>query len=102
MVVLIVTAVKPGLRGELTRWLIEPHAGTFVGNASARILDRLWERVVNDVKEGSAVMIFSARTEQGFSVRLHGDRSRVPTDFEGITLIKRRVDKSTPAVQPQN
>ena len=64
MVVLIVTAVRPGLRGELSRWMIEPQAGTFVGNVPARVRDRLWDKVVREVKEGSAVLLFSARTER--------------------------------------
>ena len=93
MVVLILTAVKPGLRGELTRWMIEPQAGVFVGNLSARVRDKLWEKVEREVKEGSAVMLFSARTEQGFAVRSHGDRTRVPVDFEGLTLISKYIDR---------
>ena len=88
MVVLIVTAVKPGLRGELSRWMIEPQAGVFVGNVPARVRDRLWDKVVREVKEGSAILAHSARTEQGFALRVHGDRRRVPVDFEGITLIR--------------
>jgi len=92
MVVLIVTAVKPGLRGELTRWMIEPQAGVFVGNVTARIRDKLWEKVEKDVKTGSAVLLFSARTEQGFAVRVHGDRTRLPVDFDGLTLIRRRIE----------
>lgn len=90
MIVLIVTAVKPGLRGELSRWFIEPQAGVFVGHVSARIRDRLWDKVEREVKQGSAVMLFSARTEQGFAVRVHGERARVPVDFEGLTLISRK------------
>jgi CRISPR-associated protein Cas2 len=95
MVVLIVTAVKPGLRGELTRWMIEPEAGVFVGAVSGRIRDKLWEKVEKDVLEGSAVMLYSARTEQGFAVRVHGDRRRIPTDFEGITLVRRLVKRES-------
>jgi CRISPR-associated protein Cas2 len=98
MVVLILTAVKPGLRGELSRWMIEPHAGVFVGNIHARIRDKLWEKVVKDCKDGSALLLFSARAEQGFSVRSHGDRSRLPVDFEGLTLIRRRLEREKPPV----
>ncbi len=87
------TAVKPGLRGELTRWMIEPQAGVFVGNLPARVRDKLWEKVEREVKEGSAVLLHSARTEQGFAVRCHGDRSRVPVDWEGLTLIRRRLER---------
>jgi CRISPR-associated protein Cas2 len=87
MVVLIVTAVKPGLRGELSRWMIEPSAGVFVGNVPARVRDRLWAKVAREVTDGSAILAHSARTEQGFAVRVHGDRRRVPVDYEGLTLI---------------
>ena len=90
MVVLIVTAVKPGLRGELSRWMIEPQAGCFVGNVTSRIRDRLWKKITTSVAEGSAIMVASARTEQGFFVLVHGDRDRIPMDFDGLTLISRR------------
>lgn len=90
MVVLILTAVKPGLRGELSRWMIEVKAGVFVGRLSGRIRERLWSKVIRDVDKGSATMVCTARTEQGFEVRSHGDPDRIPLDFEGITLICRR------------
>ena len=38
MVVLILQSVRPSLRGELTRWLIQPAAGVFVGRVSAQDL----------------------------------------------------------------
>ncbi len=102
MVVLIVTAVKPGLRGELSRWMIEPQAGVFVGNLPGRVRDKLWEKVQKDVRDGSAVMLFSARTEQGFTVKVHGDRRRIPVDYEGLTLICMRPDSaSDPAPEPE-
>lgn len=91
MVVLIVSAVKPGLRGELTRWMIEPEAGVFVGRLSARVRQKLWEKVVHSVSEGSAMMISASRKEQGFDLVCHGDRDRLPVDFDGMTLISRRL-----------
>lgn len=94
MIVLIVTAVKPGLRGELTRWLIEPQAGVFVGSLPARVRDRLWEKVEQEVSEGSAVLLHTTRTEQGFSMRCHGDRRRRPVDYEGLTLIQQRLERN--------
>jgi CRISPR-associated protein Cas2 len=87
MVVLIVSAVKPGLRGELSRWMIEPHAGVFVGHISLRVREMLWEKVIEEVGTGSAVLIASCKNEQGFSVLAHGDRSRLPIDYDGLTLI---------------
>ena len=35
MMVLVTTAVSTGLRGELTRWLLEVSPGVFVGTVSS-------------------------------------------------------------------
>ena len=86
MVVLILEKVTPSLRGELTRWLIQPKTGVFVGHVSARVRDLLWKRVCRSVRSGAALMIYSDNTEQGFSVRSIGDTSRTMQDFEGIIL----------------
>lgn len=88
MVVLIVERVTPGLRGELTRWLIQPKTGVFVGNVPARVRDLLWKRVCKGRREGAATMIHSDDTEQGFSVRMAGDTSKIVTDFDGLLLPK--------------
>ncbi|MCX7801227.1 MAG: type I-E CRISPR-associated endoribonuclease Cas2e [Fimbriimonadales bacterium] len=90
MTVLILTAVKPGLRGELTRWLLEPKAGVFVGRLGARVRDKLWARIERDLRDGDAVLICSAQNDQGFEIRCLGDPTRVPIDFEGLTLILRK------------
>jgi hypothetical protein len=42
------------------------------------------------IRSGAAVMICSADTEQGFSIRSLGDTSRVMADFEGLVLPKTR------------
>ena len=68
MVVLICKAVRPGLRGELTRWMIEAEAGVFVGNIPGRVRQRLWQKVCEEAEDGRAMMLYSARTEQGFEV----------------------------------
>ena len=87
MVVLLVQRVPPGLRGELTRWMLEPRAGVFVGSVSAMVRDRLWERVCRRARGGAAVLIHKTDTEQGFAVKIWGGPGRVPEDFEGLTLI---------------
>ena len=46
MMVLVVTACPAGLRGDLTKWLMEIAHGTFVGKPSARIRELLWQRTV--------------------------------------------------------
>lgn len=37
MTVIVLTAVPPGLRGHLTRWLLEISSGVYVGYVSARV-----------------------------------------------------------------
>lgn len=88
MIVLILERVTPSLRGELTRWLIQPKAGVFVGNLSARVRDLLWAKVRQQVKEGAAILVHSDSSEQGFSMQTLGDASRAIVDFDGILLAK--------------
>lgn len=95
MIVLVLTACPEGLRGHLTRWLSEVSAGVFVGSASARVREHLWDRVEELVGNGRALLVYSARTEQGFALRSHGHHWS-PEDFEGITLMRRPTDEQEP------
>jgi CRISPR-associated protein Cas2 len=88
MVILILERVTPSLRGELTRWLIQPKTGVFVGQISARVRDLLWNRAVASLRDGAGLMIHSDNTEQGFSIVSAGDTSKIMEDFEGLTLPK--------------
>ncbi len=89
MTVIILTAVPPsGLRGHLTRWLMEVAPGVYVGRISARVRDALWDIILEMVRDGRALMVFSARNEQGLEIRNHG-HSWEPVDIEGITLMRR-------------
>ena len=91
MVVLVLTACPVGLRGDLTRWLLEISSGVFVGHVSARVRDRLWNRVVGLVKTGRAIMVYSARNEQHLAFRVHHSEW-LPVDCDGLGLIKRPKD----------
>ena len=88
MVVLILEAVTPSLRGEITRWMIQPKTGVFVGRLSARVRDLLWARVQKNKTTGAATMLYSDNTEQGFSIRTCGPTSKIIEDFEGLFLPK--------------
>ncbi len=94
MVVLIVTACPVGLRGHLTRWLLEVSAGVFVGHVSARVRDHLWDRVVELAKDGRAIMIHSVRGEQRLAFKVHRHDWR-PTDYDGVQLMLRPADPSS-------
>ncbi|AEX71043.1 type I-E CRISPR-associated endoribonuclease Cas2e [Corynebacterium diphtheriae bv. mitis] len=88
MIVLVVSAVPAGLRGDLTKWLMEISPGVFVGNPSARIRDLLWERTTELSKDGRALLIYSSNNEQGMEYRTHRHEWE-PTDFDGLTLMMR-------------
>ena len=88
MVVLVLSAVPDGLRGHVTRWLLQISPGVFVGNLSARVRERLWQIVAETMGTGRAIMVFRARNEQGLSFLTWGD-PWLPTDFEGLTLMVR-------------
>ena len=88
MVILVMEKVPVGLRGELSRWMIEPKANVFVGRMSAMVRDKLWERACEKTKGGAALMIYPARTEQGFTIRTHGPTSRQIVDYEGLLLVR--------------
>ena len=88
MVVLVLSAVPDGLRGHVTRWLLQISPGVFVGNLSARVRERLWQIVTETMGTGRAIMVFRARNEQGMSFLTWGD-PWVPVDYEGLTLMVR-------------
>jgi CRISPR-associated protein Cas2 len=88
MIVLIVDKGKPSFRGELTRWLMQLRPGVFVGNLSARIRDKLWDKVQYENKCSSALMIYSGDTEQGFRIKSFGEMNMEFVDFDGYILPK--------------
>ena len=88
MIVMILENVTVGLRGELTRWLIEPHSGVFVGHVSARVRDRLWEKSVRRKRAGGVIQIWSTNTEQKFQIRMSGETQRELVEIEGLQLIR--------------
>ena len=87
MTVLILERVTPGLRGEMTRWLLEPKAGVFIGNVSARVRERLWEKACQKARDGACMIIWTSNTEQGFRMDFWNDTSRRMYDWEGLQLI---------------
>ncbi|MCE1190385.1 MAG: type I-E CRISPR-associated endoribonuclease Cas2e [Ignavibacteria bacterium] len=88
MLVMILSSVSVSLRGELSRWLIEPVAGTFVGNVSGLVRDHLWELTCSKAKDGSVTQLYRSNNEQGFVIRQFGTPRRTPIDFDGVQLIK--------------
>src|SRR5579862_9608454 len=92
--VLVLERVSPSLRGELTRWLLEPRTGVFVGDVSAQVRDLLWIHVRERLRNGGAILVHNADTEQGFAMRAIGDPSRELVDYDGLVLVRRPAWKS--------
>lgn len=88
MVVIVLTAVPAGLRGHLTRWLLEISAGIFVGHVTTRVRELLWSRVVELSGKGRALMVYSIDGEQHLSFEVH-EHHWEPVDYDGVTLIRR-------------
>lgn len=88
MVVVVLTACPAGLRGDLTRWLMEIAPGVYVGNLNARVRDRLWERILSLVSNGRAIMVYSADNEQHLAFRTW-QPDWEPVQSDGIELVRK-------------
>ena len=105
MVVLVLERVPASLRGELSRWMLEARAGVFIGDVTAMVRDKLWEKACNAARGGSVLLIHTADTEQGFAIRSHGAPDRTLVDYEGLLLFRRpKRDKAAtePAARSTN
>ncbi|MFF9894591.1 type I-E CRISPR-associated endoribonuclease Cas2e [Streptomyces longispororuber] len=88
MTVIVLTNCPAGLRGFLTRWLLEISPGVFLGAPSARVRDTLWEEVRQYRGKGRALLAYQTDNEQGFTFATH-EHAWHPTDREGLTLLHR-------------
>lgn len=88
MVVMILESAQIGVRGELTRWLLELRAGVFVGDVPAIVRDKLWEMVCGKLsKKGGGFLIQSTNNEQGYTIRSVGIMTKTVEDHDGLLLI---------------
>ncbi len=88
MLVMILKRVSPALRGELSRWLLEPQAGVFVGDVSAMVRDKLWDKCIGRRKGGAVLQIWTTNNEQGFRMRADGLLGREIVERDGLQLIR--------------
>lgn len=88
MTVIILANCPAGLRGFLTRWLLELSPGVFLGSPSARVREILWAEVCQYSGQGRALLAYQTNNEQGFTFKTH-DHSWHPVDHEGLTLLHR-------------
>jgi len=85
---MVLENAPPGVRGELTRWMLELHAGVFVGNISALVREKLWQEVCRKLRGGAGILVYNAANEQGFDIRFWGSPSRRVENFEGLLLVR--------------
>ena len=88
MTVIILTNCPAGLRGLLTRWLLQISPGVFIGKPSARVRQVLWGEVKEYAGNGRALLVYATNNEQGFGFETFEHKWR-PVDHEGMTLIER-------------
>jgi CRISPR-associated protein Cas2 len=87
MLVIVVEAVPPRLRGRLAIWLLELRAGVYVGKVSRKVRDMIWRQVTEHLEGGNAVMAWSEPNEQGFDFQTLGANRRLPVELDGIKLV---------------
>ena len=88
MVVMVLERVPTSVRGELTRWMLELHAGIFIGDLSGMVREKLWELVCEKMAGGAGLLAYNSDTEQGFAVRFWGRPTKVIENFEGLNLVR--------------
>lgn len=99
MTVIVLTNCPSGLRGFLTRWLMEISPGVFIGNPTARIRQALWNEVRNYAGTGRALLTYTTNNEQGFTFETW-DHKWHPIDHDGLTLIQRPKQQPTVTASP--
>ena len=87
MLAIVVENAPPRLRGRLAVWLLEVRAGVYVGRASRRIRDMIWNTVTKGIEDGNAVMAWSTNSESGFDFVTWGSNRREPVEMDGLKLV---------------
>ena len=90
MLVIVVNAAPPRLRGRLAVWLLEIRPGVYVGNYSKRTREMIWQQVVSLLDKGDAIIAWAAPNDAGFEFDTCGTNRRVPTDLDGMQLVRFR------------
>ena len=87
MLVIVLEAAPPRLRGRLALWLLEVRAGVYVGKVSRRVREMIIRNTSEGIGEGNAVVAWSAPKESGFDFVTIGRNRRIPVELGGLKLI---------------
>ena len=87
MTTIVSENVAASLRSFLVLWLVEIRAGVYVGNLSRSKREEVWDSVVDEVGDGSCVMIWETNNESRYDSVTVGDNRRFAVDFDGLKLV---------------
>ena len=87
MLVIVLEAAPPRLRGRLAVWLLEVRAGVYVGNYSRKVREHIWAQVEDGIEDGNAVLMWRSKAEAGFDFKTLGKNRRMPADYDGVQLV---------------
>lgn len=87
MLVIVLENAPARLRGRLAVWLLEIHAGVYIGDFSQKVREMLWGQIVDGIEDGTAIMAWGLNNEAGYDFVTTGTNRRIPVDYDGIQLI---------------
>ena len=102
MIIMVLNNVPLGIRGDLTRWLVEVKGGVYIGQVSARVRDKLWEKCRENKRTGGVFQAWSTNNEQGFRMRMDGIVDRQIVDWEGVELIQETINTDSEKKEVKN
>jgi CRISPR-associated protein Cas2 len=86
MIVIDLLGASNLIEGQVSRKLIEVRPGVYAGSLSKRQTEILWDAVIKS-KPKAALIIYSAKTEIGISMKSFGDHRYQIVDQEGVQLV---------------
>ena len=87
LLVVVTENVPPRLRGRLAIWLLEVRAGVYIGDASRRTREMIWQQLTEGHEDGSVVMAWASHSESGYDFQTLGTNRREPADYDGLRLV---------------
>lgn len=100
LTVIVLKNTPPSLRGDLTKWMQEISTGVYVGNFNRKVREKLWLRVIENVKEGDATICFASRNEIGYEFMTNSKEISI-IDFDGIPLVMKNAKEVKMDDKPQ-
>lgn len=86
--VLHVENAEEHIRGYVRRFLVEVATNLYVGTASTKVIDRIWERL-ESLSTCRAILVTPGGDEKGYDVRLHRTEAVTVVDYDGVKLVAR-------------